>query len=142
MRDRFDTALKTLMPFEKIKTFLSSVIESSNDGFWVCDGAGKILYNNRASEKLTGINTKNFLGRNVADLVKQGMWKESVTLGAILEKKKHTKIQHVVMTGKKLLSTATPVFNDNGDIELVVTIERDITLFTNMQNHLKQINQK
>ena len=99
MNTALHNALKALMPFETMKTFMELIIESSNDGFWVCDGTGKILFNNRASEKLTGIRSEAVLGKNVADLVAQGLWKESTTLQVIRSKKKYTTIQIVGKTG-------------------------------------------
>lgn len=142
MNQGLERTLKSLIPFKNMKTFLSSIIESSNDGIWVCNGAGKILYNNRASEKLTGIRCEEVLGKNVAALVEQGMWKESVTLGVIRTMQKYTTIQNVLRTGKQLLSTATPVFDENGELELVVTIERDITLLIDMQKHLEKVKKR
>lgn len=142
MHSKNDIALKNLIPFEKMKTFLSSIIQSSNDGIWVCSGSGEILFNNQASEKLTGVKSEEVLGKNVAELIEQGLWKTSVTLGAIATKKKYSIIQDVKKTGKRLLSTATPVFDEKGDIELVMTVERDVTLFTETQERLEKVKER
>jgi PAS domain S-box-containing protein len=142
MQDNKNIDLKNLIPFEKMKTFLSSIIQSSSDGIWVCSGSGQILFNNLASEKLTGVKSEEVLGKNVAKLVERGLWKTSVTLGAIATKQKYTTIQDVKRTAKRLLSTATPVFNEKGDIELVVTIERDITLFSETLERLELVKER
>ncbi len=130
--------LQQLMPYQKMKLFLMATIESSHDGIWVCDGNGTVLFNNQASERLSGLKSEAVIGRSVTKIVKEGGFDTSVTLAAIATRKQHTAIQHVKNTGKRLLSTATPVFDADGNIILVVTNERDITLISELQEKLEQ----
>ncbi len=130
--------LHELIPYERIEVFLKTIIDSSHDGIWVCDGEGTVLYNNKASEKLTGVRSEEIVGKNVSTCVAMGYWAESVTLRALKQRSQVTVIQDMTLTGKKLLSTATPVFDSEGNIVLVVSNERDITRLTALTDALEQ----
>ncbi len=70
---------------------LDAIIESSFDGLWICDGTGKILKINQASEKINEVSADKVVGRNVKDLVREGLFDKSVTL-EVLKKKKRVSI--------------------------------------------------
>jgi PAS domain S-box-containing protein len=130
--------LHELIPYERIEVFLKTIIDSSHDGIWVCDGEGTVLYNNKASEKLTGIRSEEIVGKNVSTCIDMGYWAESVTLRALKQRSQVTVMQDMRLTGKKLLSTSTPVFDREGNIVLVVSNERDITRLTELTEALEQ----
>ena len=48
---------------------LNAIFESSSDGIWVCDGTGKVIRINDASEKLNGIRAENTVGRHVSEIM-------------------------------------------------------------------------
>ncbi|MFZ0484419.1 MAG: sigma 54-interacting transcriptional regulator [Desulfobacterales bacterium] len=117
---------------------LKTIIKASHDGIWVCDGQGKVIDINEASEKLNGIQAKHIIGKNVADLVNGGLFDRSVTLEVIETKRQVSVIQKIKRTGKLLLATGTPAFDDEGNIFLVVVNERDMTQLNAIQKQLEQ----
>jgi len=112
---------------------LAAIIESSYDGLYITDGHGNTLLLNQAFERITGVTSSECMGRNMADLVAEGYFSRSGTLLA-LEQKQSVTVPLQAKTGKNALVTSTPVFDDEGDIILVVTNVRDLTEL----NHLKQ----
>ncbi len=123
--------------FQDLSIELDTIIESSNDGLFICDGQGMVLRCNPASERLTGIVAKEVEGRNIIELVQQGAIDRSVTLEVIKKRKKVSLIQKT-KTGKQLFLTGNPVFDKHGALFRVVVNERDITEIKNLQQQLEE----
>ena len=117
---------------------LKTIFKASHDGIWVCDGQGKVIDINEASEKLNGIHAKDIIGKNVTDLVNGGLFDRSVTLEVLETKRQVSVIQKIKRTKKILLATGTPAFDDKGNIFLVVVNERDMTQLNAIQKQLEQ----
>jgi len=117
---------RKMRSYQEMSIELDTIINSSHDGFWICDGQGKVIKINPASEQLTGIRAEKFIGKFMQELVDKGFIDRSVTLKVLKSKKKETIIQHTKY-GKNLLLTATPVFDKEGQLFRVVVNERDIT---------------
>jgi len=123
--------------YEKKVKILDSILESSSDGIWISDGEGKVLRINKASEKFNEVKASQVVGRNVRDLIKEGFYDKSVTL-EVLEKKTSVSLLQKVRSGKSILVTGTPVFDKEGNIELVVVNERDITYLRELERKLRE----
>lgn len=123
--------------FQELSVELDIIIESSNDGLFICDGSGMVMRCNSASEKLIGVSARDIIGGNVMDLVRKGVIDRSVTLEVIKKKKKVSMIQKT-KTGKQLFLTGNPVFDKHGALFRVVVNERDITEITWLQNQLEE----
>jgi len=115
---------------------LDAIIESSFDGLWICDGEGTILKVNKASERINDVSAVDIVGRNVKDLVREGVFDKSVTL-EVLKKKKRVSILQTLSNGKTLLVTGNPIFID-GRLEYVVTNDRDITELIHLKDELEK----
>ncbi len=124
---------KELAYTKKLNQELDAIIESSFDGLYITDGLGNTLRVNKATERITGVLEEEVIGRNMADLVKDKVFSRSGSLLA-LEKKETVTTELDTKTGKTLLVTSTPIFDDDQNIFRVVTNVRDITEL----NHLKQ----
>lgn len=134
----FEALVKESEYTKKLNRELDAVIESSFDGLYVTDGEGNTLMLNSGFQRITGITKEECLGRNVADLVKEGVLSRSGTLLA-LEKRTQMTISQVSRTGNEILVTSNPIFDDEGNIILVVTNVRDITELNNLERKLEQV---
>ncbi len=105
---------------------LAAVFESSFDGLYISDGEGNTLRINKAFERILGVKAEDIVGRNMADLVREGVFSRSGTLLA-LQRREQVTIPLEANTGKTALVTSTPIFDDSGNIVLVVTNVRDMT---------------
>jgi PAS domain S-box-containing protein len=135
---QFENTAKKLESYRYLNHQLETIFKASHDGIWVCDGQGKVIDINEASEKLNGIQAKRIIGKNVTDLVNEGLFDRSVTLEVLETKRQVSVIQKIKRTKKLLLATGTPAFDDEGNIFLVVVNERDMTQLNAIQKQLEQ----
>jgi PAS domain S-box-containing protein len=129
---------QSLESYKRLNKELEAIFESSSDGIWVCDGHGRVISINKASEKLSGIHADDIIGKNVADIVEEGLFDQSVTLEVLETKRRTSILQYVTRTQKYLLVTGTPVFDESGDIFLVVVNERDMTQLNTIKEQMEQ----
>jgi PAS domain S-box-containing protein len=115
-----------------------AIINSSSDGLFVCDGRGVILRVNPASERINQASAAQLVGRDYLDAAREGLViLPSAALNAI-EKREQVSLLQENRFGRKLISTATPVFDDTGELIRVVVSERDITETDRLQRHLEE----
>ncbi len=104
---------------------LDVIINSSSDGLFVCDGQANVIRMNPASEKIHQTSSEDIVGRNMQELVEDGFIDRSAAFETSQSGKPATLLQN--KAGRKLMSIATPVFNETGELERIVVSERDIT---------------
>lgn len=102
------------------------VVENSFDGIWINDGEGRILYLNKVSADLFGLDRKEVMGKTVASLVAEGVLDKPAVLDAMKTEALATKEVPASKTGKTLLCTANPIFK-NGRLFRIISNVRDIT---------------
>jgi PAS domain S-box-containing protein len=117
---------------------MEAVIESMFDGLYVTDGQANTLRLNKGFERIMGITHQQCVGRNMADLVKDGVFSRSGTLAAI-EKGERATLTLTASTGKEALVTSNPIYDDKGNIIMVVTNVRDITELNKLQRRLERV---
>lgn len=102
------------------------VLESMTDGVWVCDSNETLVWINSACEQLNDIRRDQVCGKTVDQLQGQGNYDRDVT-HQVLRARKPSAIIQKVRSGRTLLVHGVPVFDDNGEVSLVVGTERDLT---------------
>lgn len=121
---------------KELKEELDAIFNSSFDGIYVTDGRGVTLRINDAYSRITGIQREEVLGRSMAQLVKEGVFDQSVTL-LVMERLEQVTITQAVRTGKSVLATGTPIFNERGELFRVVTNVRDLTELESLREKLQ-----
>lgn len=134
---QFELAAQELESYKYLNKQLDAIFKSSSDGIWVCDGKGKVIKINEASEKLNGIEAAAIIGKNVAEILEIGLFDRSVTLEVLQAKRQVSMLQYVKRTKKHLLVTGTPAFDEEGNVFLVVVNERDMTQLNGMREQLE-----
>lgn len=117
---------------------MEAVIESMFDGLYVTDGQANTLRLNKGFERIMGITHQQCVGRNMADLVKEGVFSRSGTLAA-LDKGEQATLTLTASTGKEALVTSNPIYDDEGNVIMVVTNVRDITELNELQRKLERV---
>lgn len=116
---------------------LDAIIDSSSDGLFVCDAGGRILRVNPASARINNATPEQLEGRDYLDVASEGLvLLPSAALEAIKAKAQVSLLQQS-RTGRKLISTATPVFGDQQQLIRVVVSERDITEIERLKRDLE-----
>ncbi|WP_083566495.1 sigma 54-interacting transcriptional regulator [Domibacillus mangrovi] len=118
----------------------SDMINSLYDGVYITDGYGFTVKVNTAYERITGISSEKIIGLHMNDLEKAGYISKSVSVQVIQEKKSLTRMQELA-NGRKVIVSASPVFNQEQTILYVVSSVRDITELIQLKaenNELKE----
>lgn len=121
----------------QVETDLDAFMSCTDDLVCISNGSGSKVRISSSCEKIYGIKSEDLIGQNVRDLEKKGMYAPSATR-LVIEEKKQVSITQKTKTGRTLLVTAIPVFNDQGEIKRVVSISKDITDADKLRSELKQ----
>ncbi|WP_447497780.1 sigma-54 interaction domain-containing protein [Clostridioides difficile] len=116
--------------------FYQKILEASHDEICVSYDKGIIIYCNKAFEENYGLKKEDILGKNVSFLEDSGYSTKS-PIPIVLKTKTKFSLEQDTQTGKKLIITATPIFDENGHLEFTVENCRDITELNNIKNKLE-----
>lgn len=125
-----------MQDFEALTLELHAIIDSSSDGLFVCDADANVIRVNPASERIHKRPAAEMVGQNMRDLISEGFIDRSAALDASIQKKSVSLLQSLP-GGGKLISVATPVFDQNSDLIRVVVSERDISEIDKLQRELE-----
>jgi PAS domain S-box-containing protein len=117
---------------------MEKIIEFSTDGIYVVDQDGKTIFVNSAYEEITGYKREELIGNHMADLIHHAYFDQSVSLFVLKDKRRISILQKIGQQKKDVIATGNPVFNESGDIQMVVTSVRDITNLNEITNELKK----
>ncbi len=134
---QLDTMTRRLPSFQTLLRELDTIINSSSDGLFVCDADANVIRMNPASEKIHNTPAATIVGRNMRELIESGFIDQSAALEASIRKKRVSMLQNKE-DGYKLISIATPVFDEEGHLIRVVVSERDISEIDNLQRELEE----
>lgn len=90
-------------------------------GVYLTDGSAYTLGVNKAYELLSEIEEREVIGRHMQKLEEEGFYDRSVTLLVLKHKAPITIEQKILRTGKRVVVTGNPIFNQVGDIIFVAT---------------------
>lgn len=118
------------------KDFFERIVESSHDEIFVCDRDGYMIYCNKAFESNYGIDRDDMIGKTAMFLNEAG-YSNQTPIPSVVKHKKKVSMEQKTITGKTLIITATPVFDENGDIEFIVENSRDISELNSIKEKIK-----
>ncbi len=122
--------------YQELTRVQDAIIDSLSDGLWICDGEANVLRINPASERLNAVEARQVVGRNMRDLMAEGVFDKSATLEVIRTRGPVDMLQ--TRQGRKLVLTGTPVFDEGGRLIRVVVYERDVTELDALHQQLEQ----
>jgi len=121
---------------QQIKRELDTVIESSHDGIWITDVTGTTIKVNRAVERITGLKSGLVMGKNMWELVEEGLIDRSAALEVLKQKEPLTLTQSFA-NGKQVIVSGLPIFDDKGNISGVVTNLQELTELNELRSKLE-----
>lgn len=110
---------------QKLQTELEGIIETSFDSIVVTDEKANILKINQSYSKWSGIDRDELIGRNMYDLIEEGMYDRSAA-ALVIESGHQVTFTQKVKTGKVLLVTGTPLYEDGKLVRVIINV-RDVT---------------
>ncbi|MFC3882394.1 sigma-54 interaction domain-containing protein [Bacillus songklensis] len=107
---------------------LLKILDHSSDEIFVLDGEKRILYVNQACERHYGLKPTDVIGKYNVDLFEKGYWKPSI-VPEVYKRKKPCYMKQQTYIGAELMTSAIPILNDEGEIELVVTTSTELQTY-------------
>ncbi|GFM37374.1 sigma-54 interaction domain-containing protein [Desulfovibrio psychrotolerans] len=114
-----------------------SILDALPDGVFISDASGVALRVNRMYEQLTGLKQDYVQGKQVRTLVEEGVFDRVLNPEIVRTGRPATHVQQL-QDGKRLVLSGFPVFNEAGDLRLVVTFVRDITMITRINEQMEE----
>ena len=116
-----------------------TLLQYSTHGIWIMDGDGVVLKVNPAGERLIGIRAQDVIGKNIAHLAEKDVIDQALTPHVLKARHPVTKLLYVLKTEKYIMSSGIPVFDEDGNIILVVVTEYDMTTLNSLQVQLEEL---
>ena len=124
------------MEYRKLdEKFFKNVIDVSHDEIFVCDKEGIALYCNKTFESNYGISRDEMIGKSAMYLVENG-YSDQTPVPEVIKTRKEVSLFQTTVMGRKLIITATPHLDDEGEIEFIVENCRDITALEKIKEEL------
>ncbi len=117
---------------------MDALIDSSFDGLYITDENAITIRTNKAIKRVTGLEEAAFLHKSMQQLVDDGILSRSATLIS-METKAPATTTLATITGRTLLVSATPIFDEKGKIYRVITNVRDISELNMLKQKLEQM---
>ena len=131
---------KELAEYKELVRELEETLDSSYDEILVIDGSGIIRRINKAAETNYGVSVESMIGKNIFELEKEGYFNPSVCR-LVFEDRKRLTITQKTKSGKHLIVTGNPIFNEEGEIIRVVVNSRDVSELLNLRKQLEDTEQ-
>lgn len=113
------------------------------DGIHISDGEGRVLFVNKAYTRITGLRPEDVVGRRVQDIEAEGvLYRGSVTGAVIRERRQVSSVATIFKVNKEMLITGTPIFDEAGNMRLVVCNTRDFPELKRMEQRLQDLKEE
>lgn len=120
---------------------LEKIIETSNNNITITDGKGVILYTNIIHWNVYEEEPQLYIGKSIYELQEQGILSPSIS-AIVLKEKRPVQIMQQTKTGKIIMSSAYPIFDDRGEIIRVISYAIDQTEIRILQEQYEQLERK
>lgn len=118
-----------------------AIFDAIHDDLLISDGQGIVLRVSPTFEDVYGVDGDYVVGKSIYELEEEGVFTPSI-IAKVLEKKEKITMQQRNRTARRIVVTATPVFDEKGKIQLVVSFSRDITEMVELQRQYTQLENK
>lgn len=122
-----------------LKDELDAVIQASFDGIVVTDNNGVVLSMNDAYQRITGLNREDLVGSTMHELVHAGVYDHSDVI-MVIESKRSVTLTQKLKSGKSILVTGSPIYNDYGELVRIITNARDLTELDRLRQEVEHAN--
>ena len=130
MNNATDTIQSTLSPY------FECILNLIPDAVYISSREGTTLYVNRHWEAMSGILASKVIGKNVRNLIDEGVFTRIVNPEVVATGKKAMIVQE--LNGRNVVINGHPVFDEDGHVDIVITFVRDITAFDNLKKEIMQ----
>ncbi|MCB6992851.1 sigma 54-interacting transcriptional regulator [bacterium 210820-DFI.6.37] len=126
---------------EVLTANFDAIVDAMHDDLLISDGQGTVLRVSPTFENEYGIKKELAVGRTVYDLEREGYFRPSV-IAKVIQKREKITMQQKTNRDRSIVVTATPVFDSEENLQLVVSFSRDITEILELRKSYSQLENK
>ncbi|WP_051348739.1 sigma-54 interaction domain-containing protein [Peribacillus kribbensis] len=116
---------------------LEAVMNLSGELVTITDGEGMILRVNDACEQILGVKESDFVGKSAILMEREGIINDSSTK-YVIKNKSRVALNQTTKSGRRLMVVGHPIFSDDGTLQRVINISRDVTEISNLKQKLDE----
>lgn len=124
-----------------LKAELTEIIDESNDNIVVTDGEGVVLRVSKNCIDIYGLRKEELIGKTVFQLEKENVFYPSVS-AQVLKEKKRIQVMQTTLTGKHVMATGIPMFDEDHKITRVISFSHDLTELKQIKEEYEHLQQK
>lgn len=136
--EQFEDSAMKLESYIKLNKEMEAIIKNSPDGIVVYDADGRVKTMNEVAALYDGVKIKDVIGLHYTEMIEKGILDKSVVPKVLKAKKNVSALVEVLRTNKTLLVNGAPVFDDHGEISMIVLNFHDLTQLNNLHRELEQ----
>lgn len=117
---------------------VEEVIDTHDEDIIITTREGKIIKVTQISGEHYGMAPSELLGKSVLDLQAQGIFSPAITPEVVEKKKKIVTVQ-MTPSGRKVLITGIPLFNEQREVEFVISYSYELSELIVMKEYLQDL---
>lgn len=122
---------------------LRTIANFVSDGILVTDADTKIIMINKKHALIDIFTVQEIIGQTLLSIIEGGFYTFLTPINVskmaqVLEEKKTLNFEAIVKSGRRLLVSANPIFDENGKVYRIVYTSRDITALEKMRRELEK----
>ncbi len=117
---------------------VEEIIDTYDEDIIITSREGKIIKVTQISGEHYGMKPSELLGKSVLDLQAQGIFSPAITPEVVEKKKKIVTVQ-MTPSGRKVLITGIPLFNDQREVEFVISYSYELSELMVMKEYLQDL---
>ncbi|TDL30760.1 AAA family ATPase [Jeotgalibacillus sp. S-D1] len=114
------------------------IMDTHDEDIIITTREGKIIKVTQISGEHYGLTPDELLGKSVLDLEDQGIFTPAITPEVVAKKKKVVMVQ-TTPSGRKVLITGIPLFNDQKSVEFVISYSYELSELIVMKEYLQEL---
>lgn len=129
--------IKSSRSYKSIEEELQSILDSTGELVTIVNNQGIVERGSSNCKEIMGIEVKDFVGKSIFELEKTGV----VSLSSskkVLETLREVAVTQKTKGGRRLYVHGFPLFNEDGTLEKILNISRDVTEESNLRERLKK----
>ncbi|GAA0734767.1 sigma-54 dependent transcriptional regulator PrdR [Clostridium oceanicum] len=122
---------------EELYTLQDNILENMHEAVCITNSKGVIIYWNKSSEELYGVNRKDILGKKIYDV-----FPNALITKVLKNPRKITNVNNEPYPGKTVILSAVPIYNSKNKLLAVVSTDRDVTEVISLSKELMKEKKK
>lgn len=119
---------------ERLSPYLKHILNLIPDAVYISARDGETLFVNHQWETLSGITASRVVGKNVRNLIAEGVFTRIVNPDVVATGQQTMIVQE--LNGRNVVINGHPVMDRSGNVVLVITFVRDTSTFDNLKTEI------